>query len=636
MANVTVEVVGNAQGSGGAAGGTAAPRGGTMGGGGYIPDNDRMVADIRREMQQRGVMVVPGSNSFQQLVSAYRQSLSASANQQIDVKYDEQRRQLDERFAARYDEVSSKYDDPLRRQIEQGKIGKEYRRETESLANREEAERSKTEEDLTKAMQELVEHFKREEKSGGEENADSYLGRLRAQQKALIMERDAAQTEGGAIDASQRLAVVNEQIRRAMGGGTAAGQSENPFDRISILQGTQGLQNIFGALQSGDIGSAIMGTSMAITGFSGMGLKAAMKTNAIAMIIATAARALVGSRENYERMALLAPLVGPQEGVYGGDASLYVNTLLENQNPYSAFGIKRDEFATMASQRIRQRGTTDNWLQEVRSQIGMERALGLGEGSLGQAGGFDRYGVSVTSALTDLVGRLSSLTNRGYNTGVSWQNLTLVNEKLDIQQELMRSYMSRADRPDYNVANTMLTAFSSVQGIAQDSRLGGDIAQFQSAIQNPMNDRMRTLIYSTIEDIMPETAGRLDLMDRALRDPKNEGRIMQAVIQRITQMYGGTDTQMGYFAMKQIFPGISPDRLDAYMKAFTEEGVPKNLLSGKQKLETGQASIETNIQLLTKQAENMTTAWTEMTNVIGDKINAFLERLTGMIGNGTR
>ena len=635
MANVTVEVVGNAQGSGGAAG-TTAPRGGTMGGGGYIPDNDRMVADIRREMQQRGVMVVPGSNSFQQLVSAYRQSLSASANQQIDVKYDEQRRQLDERFAARYDEVSSKYDDPLRRQIEQGKIGKEYRRETESLANREEAERSKTEEDLTKAMQELVEHFKREEKSGGEENADSYLGRLRAQQKALIMERDMAQTEGGAIDASQRLAVVNEQIRRAMGGGTAAGQSENPFDRISILQGTQGLQNIFGALQSGDIGSAIMGTSMAITGFSGMGLKAAMKTNAVAAIIAATARALVGSRENYERMALLAPLVGPQEGVYGGDASLYVNTLLENQNPYSAFGIKRDEFATMASQRIRQRGTTDNWLQEVRSQIGMERALGLGEGSLGQAGGFDRYGVSITSALTDLVGRLSSLTNQGYNTGVSWQNLTLVNEKLDIQQELMRSYMSRADIPDYNVANTMLTAFSSVQGIAQDSRLGGDIAQFQSAIQNPMNDRMKTLIYSTIEDIMPETAGRLDLMDRALRDPKNEGRIMQAVIQRITQMYGGTDTQMGYFAMKQIFPGISPDRLDAYMKAFTEEGVPKNLLSGKQKLETGQASIETNIQLLTKQAENMTTAWTEMTNVIGDKLNAFLERLTGMIGNGTR
>ena len=96
--------------------------------------------------------------------------------------------------------------------------------------------------------------------------------------------------------------------------------------------------------------------------------------------------------------------------------------------------------------------------------------------------------------------------------------------------------------------------FSSVQGITQDSRIGTDIQSFQSMIQNPMNERMRALIYSSVSDLFPETGGRMDLIDRELRNPENEGKIMQAVIQRITSQFGGTDTQMGYFAFKSLLP----------------------------------------------------------------------------------
>jgi hypothetical protein len=64
-------------------------------------------------------------------------------------------------------------------------------------------------------------------------------------------------------------------------------------------------------------------------------------------------------------------------------------------------------------------------------------------------------------------------------------------------------------------------------------------------------------------------AGRMDLIDRAIRNPENEGKIMQAMIQKISEMYGGINTQMGYFAFKNLFPDISPDRLDQYVEQFS-------------------------------------------------------------------
>ena len=58
--SVTVEVRGVP------AGGTGQPQGGatgaiSSGGNGFLPADDRMIADVRREMQSRGVLLVPGS-----------------------------------------------------------------------------------------------------------------------------------------------------------------------------------------------------------------------------------------------------------------------------------------------------------------------------------------------------------------------------------------------------------------------------------------------------------------------------------------------------------------------------------------------------------------------------------------------
>ena len=49
-------------------------------------------------------------------------------------------------------------------------------------------------------------------------------------------------------------------------------------------------------------------------------------------------------------------------------------------------------------------------------------------------------------------------------------------------------------------------------------------------------------------------------------------------------MYGGVDTQMGYFAFKNLFPNISPDRLDEYTRQLNggDASVASQILSGKQ------------------------------------------------------
>jgi hypothetical protein len=181
---------------------------------------------------------------------------------------------------------------------------------------------------------------------------------------------------------------------------------------------------------------------------------------------------------------------------------------------------------------------------------------------------YDRYGITVTTALERMVAILSSIEE----SGVEATDFTRVQEKYDIQQQIMASFMTRQDKPDYDVANAILAAMSSVQGVTQDARIGSDYQAFQNAIQNPMNERMQALIYGTVADLFPDTAGRADLIDRAIRNPENEAKILEAVMNRLTEQFGGTDTQMGYFVFKNLFPNIAPDRLDEYIDHFNNGG----------------------------------------------------------------
>ena len=90
MGNVTVEVIGNSS------GGSAAPQpqpsvGSSSSSSSMIPDNSRMIEDIRREMRSRGVLMVPGTNNMSQLINQYGQNLRSDVNDRITDQFDSRR-----------------------------------------------------------------------------------------------------------------------------------------------------------------------------------------------------------------------------------------------------------------------------------------------------------------------------------------------------------------------------------------------------------------------------------------------------------------------------------------------------------------------------------------------------------------
>ena len=587
---------------------TSAPTpSGGRGGGSAVPSNDRMIEDVRREMQQRGVLLVPGSSSMTQIINQYGQATRGAVNDRISERYDARRDDMRKRMSSDYDAIEADIDkrrqeglqrlgpnanDPfytamLDQQSEQERqrqyrmVGSQYDKEEEQINQEEANERTQAETELTTAIRELTEYFERQSSQGGD-SSDSYIGRLRAQQKALLQERDSADSEEGAMDASRRLGDVNEQLRRVLSGGNQ--KQGLPFD--SALRGGQGLAGMLSGIQSGDLGGTMMGMGGAIAGLSGMGLKTALKFLGwvgVAATVADGAKKLItGGSDASEGMAALGSLRSTTPDGWGGErARQYLTNTVPDKRfygkNYTDYDLNVEEFGSEAFQRMKSRGMTDDWFNETMRGIGLEKTFALSSGALKEGAQYDRYGENVTEAISKLVTHLNSISG----SGVSFGDFTRVQEKYDIQQQLMNSYMGRTDRPSYDVANRTLEAFSSVQGITQDSRMGSDIQSFQNMIQSPMNERMRALIYSSVADLFPETGGRMDLIDRELRNPENEGKIMQSVIQRITQQFGGTDTQMGYFAFKSLLPDIAPDRLDEYINQFSQTGgMPSGLLKG--------------------------------------------------------
>lgn len=661
MADVTVNIRGDASqlrdeldnvGRNPSSGGsTPTPSGG---GGSSVPSNDRMIEDVRREMQTRGVLLVPGSSSMTQIINQYGQATRGTVNDRISERYDARRDDMRKRMSSDYDSIEQDIDkrrqeglrklgpnanDPFytsvldqqleeERQRQYRRVGSQYDQEEEQINQEEESERAQSEAELTAAIRELTEYFNRQANQGGDA-PDSYIGKLRAQQRELMQQRDSAGDEEGAMAASRSLADVNEQLRRVLGGG-AAQQGRPYYD--SALQGAQGIQGLFSGLQGGDIGSTIMGGGSAIAGLSGMGLKTALRFLGWVGVAAGAAKSLTGTSDSYESMQGLASLRGTT-GYQGGDASNYLGAMLPDANfrgiNYTNFGYDTEEFAGNAARRTKARGTSDDWYAETMRQIGLERNLALSEGSLERGGQYDRYGTNVTDAIS----RLVTILNGIEGSGVSMGDFTRVQEKYDIQQQIMGSYMNRADKPNYDVANSNLAAFSAVQGITQDSRIGTDYQSFQGMIQQPMNERMRALIYSSVADLFPETGGRMDLIDRELRNPENEGKIMQSVIQRITQQFGGTDTQMGYFAFKNLLPDIAPDRLDEYISQFSQGdgSMAGMLLKGGLGSQQGKftAAGTQNKDAWAVQSTEFTTAWTKGKNEVVSVLNQILGKITG-------
>lgn len=197
-----------------------------------MPGSDRMVEDIRREISQRGVLLVPGTANFSTMMNTLQQNQRNVINSNILSKYDQNIESVeDAREKAHADVVDNiasalqgelfGITDPFKIKGIKDKYSKLEEKEHDRVDaafdpiiqriqnDRAQAE-SESEDNLTRAIEELTAEIK-------QGNPDSYLNRLKDDYKTVIYKRDNAATEADAIEASKEASKIQERIARANG-----------------------------------------------------------------------------------------------------------------------------------------------------------------------------------------------------------------------------------------------------------------------------------------------------------------------------------------------------------------------------------------------------------------------------------
>ena len=597
MGDVTVRIqgVGAAGGGGGSAvppsgtppvpptppgaSGTTAPSGSSI----SAADN-RMVEDLRRAILAYGAVYVPTNSAFKPILQTVEQQQRRAVDEDISQRYAERRADVDKRWSAAteannvrlqaqreaelrgvtdkqtIERINAKWDKI--EEEEQGRINAPFKAELSQIDKEESEERKEKQDELTQALQELTDAINK----SGTLNPESYLGQLRQQRQQAIFERDTAEDEESARAAAQRVRDIDQQIKDVTDGRVEPdGKKINFGDRV--LATLMGFDQLNKGITGRNIGSTIMGAGTTLTSLFGASDETTAKTLAWLTPIAGFMSMFQEAGQRGDQMAGLAALTrGSGESIAEARRNMY-NRLwgyggdLTGTDIYE-MGLSVPDFAASAEKRISQRGMAQNGISEAYFQEVLERVFSLDRGSLGAAGKYDRYGVYATDAIADLVSRLERISGSGVTQG----NYARVQEYLGMQQDLMGNYMRFADKPSALIANRDLAAFASLNNYTVDTRTPGDIKAVQNQLINPQNDRMKAILYSVVEETMPEykgqnVRGRVDLIDQILNDPKYQGVIEKALMERLTSMYGGFDTPMGYMMIKSQLQGIeSPGR----------------------------------------------------------------------------
>lgn len=198
--------------------------------------NDRLVADIRREIQLRGVVLVPGTANFSTMMNQISQQQKVNLSNQITAKYDKRFQDIDDAKQAEYDQLvgsvnqkrnaalanvsdpiyinnlNRKYDNEIGRI--QTRLDNKYGPMYDRAQEEEHQERLDSEEALTQVMKELTEEFRRG-------NPNSYMGKLRDQYRTAIYQRDNAESEEDVRRYSNEAQEISRRMSEVQGGGLA-------------------------------------------------------------------------------------------------------------------------------------------------------------------------------------------------------------------------------------------------------------------------------------------------------------------------------------------------------------------------------------------------------------------------------
>lgn len=247
--------------------------------------NDRMTQDIRREMMSRGVMFVPGSTNYNQLMSAVVNQRKSTALQEIDDTRVERITTTQQEYENKRKVEFDKLEDERKQKLSTAKsdiaveaINERFNKRKKELEDRlligegkeyakinqeTDEQRAKVEQDLTKAANEILQEMR-------QGNKNSYIGGLREKHREAIWRRDNAETEAEARAASAEAAEIQKQISRGssprnyLGGlrtaaslfGTGVGavstfvdmQRQNTFGKIATINAAAN-GDIFGAME---------------------------------------------------------------------------------------------------------------------------------------------------------------------------------------------------------------------------------------------------------------------------------------------------------------------------------------------------------------------------------------------------
>lgn len=560
------------------ASGTTAPSGSSI----SAADN-RMVEDLRRAILAYGAVYVPTNSAFKPILQTVEQQQRRIVDDDISQRYAERRADVDKRWEAATEannvrlqaqreaelrgvtdkrtigRINAKWDKI--EDEEQRRINTPFKAELSQIDKEESEERKEKQDELTQALQELTDAINK----SGTLNPDSYLGQLRQQRQQAIFERDTAEDEESARAAAQRVRDIDQQIKDVTDGRVEPDEKKINFgDRV--LATLMGFNQLNKGITGRNIGSTIMGAGTTLTSLFGASDETTAKTLAWLTPIAGFMSIFQEAGQRGDQMAGLAALTRGGESIAEARRNMYSRLWgygedLTGTDIYE-MGLSVPDFAASAEKRISQRGMAQNGISEAYFQEVLERVFSLDRGSLGLAGKYDRYGVYATDAITDLVSRLERISGSGVTQG----NYARVKEYLGMQQDLMGNYMRFADKPSALIANRDLAAFASLNNYTVDTRTPGEIKAVQNQLINPQNDRMKAILYSVVEETMPEykgqnVRGRVDLIDQILNDPTYQGVIEKALMERLTSMYGGFDTPMGYMMIKSQLQGIeSPGR----------------------------------------------------------------------------
>lgn len=577
--------------------GTTAPSGSSI----SAADN-RMVEDLRRAILAYGAVYVPTNSAFKPILQTVEQQQRKIVDDDISQRYAERRADVDKRWEEATEannlRLQSQREAELRgvtdkRTIErinakwdkiedeeQGRINAPFKAELSQIDKEESEERKEKQDELTQALQELTDAINK----SGTLNPESYLGQLRQQRQQAIFERDTAEDEESARAAAQRVRDIDQQIKDVTDGRVEPDEKKINFgDRV--LATLMGFDQLNKGIAGRNVGSTIMGAGTTLTSMFGASDETTAKTLAWLTPVAGLASIFQEAGQRGDQMAGLAALVRGTTGS-AGSAGVGQSIAETRRRMYSTLfrygenltgtdiyemGLSVPDFAASAERRISQRGMRQDGISEAYFQEALERVFSLDRGSLGAAGKYDRYGVYATDAIADLVSRLERISGSGVTQG----NYARVQEYLGMQQDLMGNYMRFADKPSALIANRDLAAFASLNNYTVDTRTSGEIKAVQNQLINPQNDRMKAILYSVVEETMPEykgqnVSGRVDLIDQILNDPTYQGVIEKALMERLTSMYGGFDTPMGYMMIKSQLQGIeSPERRKAIWEGIT-------------------------------------------------------------------